>query len=533
MDEGPRVAFAAAVAAFIGEIYMPKKERVELAAVIDIGSSELRLKTAQFAKARIKYLESLTYPLALGRDTFSSRKIGFDKVDKACEIIRNFLMIIREYGITNVRVVSTTAVREAENIDYFLDQVKIKTGVNITVLDDMEEKLYIYKLITRLLKDDAKNSALMVHIGSGNIGLSILEDSRIQFTQNIKVGSLRISEMFGDMQEYSSEFYVVLEEYLHSFTDTLETAVPGDTKHFIVSGTEIAVASELIGGEKKGVFSSLPKDKFLEFYEEAKLKTAERSAADFNISPEKAEVLFPAMCIFHNLLQLTQAENITAADITLSDAILYEMLCPGEFEALNKDFGKNTILSAMALAKKYDAMESHYRHVEKFAVKIFDKMKKLHGLGYREKLLLQAAAIMHDAGKFVNISRHHIHSYDIITGSNITGLSQLETRIVANLARYHSYEVPSPADDSYARLNLYNRVLVSKLSAILRVADALDRSHMQKFGDIDVKVIDTELLINISTDKNIDLEQWSVAEKGAFFEEVFGIKAVIRQKKVM
>ncbi|MDR2649561.1 MAG: HD domain-containing protein [Clostridiales bacterium] len=512
---------------------MPKKDRIELAAVIDIGSSELRLKSAQFSKTRIKYLESLIYPLGLGRDTFNTGKIGFDKVDKACEILRNFLMIIHEYGITNIRVIATTAVREATNMDYFLDQVKIKTGLNISVMDDMEEKLYIYKLLTRLLKDDVKNSALMVHIGSGNIGLSALEGGRIQFTQNIKVGSLRISELFGDIQEYSSEFYIVLEEYLHSFTDMLETVIPENTKHFVVSGTEIATVSELIGAAKKGVFHMIPKDKFLGFYQEVKMKTTECAAADYRITAEKSEVLFPAMCIFHNLLRFTQAEKIIAAEVMLSDAILYEMLCPQEFASINKDFGKNTLLSAMALAKKCEAMESHYKQVENFAVKIFDKMKKLHGMGAREKLLLQTAAILHDIGKFINLSHHYRHSYEIIIGTDITGLNQLEIEIVANLAMYHAYQAPSPSDANYTRLDLYNRVLVSKLTAILRLADALDRSHAQKFDEIDVKITDDELLITISTDENIDLEQWSFQDKGAFFEEVFGIKAVIRQKKVM
>jgi len=512
---------------------MPRKEKIEFAAVIDIGSSELRLKTAQLSKARIKYLESLTYPLSLGRDTFSSRKLGFNKVDKACEIIRNFQMIIREYGITNTRVVATTAVREAVNMDYFLDQVKIKTGLNISVLDDMEEKLYIYKLLSKLLRDDEKNSSLMVHIGSGNIGVSILENGRIQFTQNIKVGSLRISEMFGDIQEYSNEFYIVLEEYLHSFTDTLESFIPENIKHLIVSGTEISIASDLIGEGRKGIFTLIPKNRFLDFYDQVKLKTTERAASDYHITIEKAEVLFPAMCIFHNLLRFTQADSIIAAEITLSDALLYEMLSPQEYLSINKDFSKNTLLSAIALAQKCDAMVSHYQQVEIFAVKIFDKMKKLHGLGLREKLLLQAAAILHDIGKFININHHSMHSFEMVAGADITGLSQLETEIVANLVRYHSHTTPSASDVNYTRLDLYNRVLVSKLSAILRLADALDRSHMQKFNDIDVKITENELLITITTDKNIDLEQWSFHEKGAFFEEVFGIKAVIRQKKVM
>jgi exopolyphosphatase/guanosine-5'-triphosphate,3'-diphosphate pyrophosphatase len=515
------------------EIFMPKKDKFELAAVVDIGSNELRLKISQISKGKLKYLESLTYPLSLGRDTFNSGKIGFEKVEKACEIIRNFQSIIKEYGVSDIRAVATTAVREARNADYFLDQVKIKTGLTLAVMDDMEEKLYIYKLLSRFIKEDIKRSAMMVFIGSGNIGVSVLDEGRIPYTQNIKVGSLRISELFDDIQEYSSEFYVVLEEYLESFTDLLEHCLPANIKNFVVSGPEIELVAELVGAGKKGLFYSIPKEKFLAFYHEVKNKTTDQISKDYRVPIDKAEVLLPAMCIFDNLLDFTKSDTIIASQLMLSDAILYEMLCPEDFNGINKDFAKNTILSAVALAKKNDAVEGHYLRVEDFALKIFDKMKKIHGMGSREKLLLQIAAILHDIGKFINLSHHYRHSYEIIMGSDIVGLNQLELEIVANLALYHSQKIPSLRDENYSKLDLYNRVLVSKLTAILRLADALDRSHKQKFKEIDVKTTDDELLITISTDENIDLEQWSFKEKGRFFEEVFGIKAVIKKKRVL
>ncbi|MDR3239556.1 MAG: HD domain-containing protein, partial [Clostridiales bacterium] len=404
---------------------MPKKEKVETAAVIDIGSNELRMKIAQRVKGKRKDLESLTYPLSLGRDTFNTGKITFDKIDKTCLIIRNFQTIAAEYGAPALKAVATTAVREADNIDYFLDQVKIKTGISISVMDDMEEKLYIYKLLASMIKDGEKDSAMMVFIGSSNIGVSILEDGRIPYSQNVKVGPLRVSELFGDIQEYSTEFYLVLEEYLNSFTDMLENAIPSHIKNFFVSGVEISLVAELTQADKKGAFHFIPKEKFLSFYDDIKAKTADRAAADYHIPLDKAEMLLPAMCIYDNLLRFTQAEQITVSQVLLSDAILYEMLCPEEFAGLNKDFSKSAILSAVALAKKYNAMEGHYQRVEKFAVKIFDKMKKIHGMGAREKLLLQIAAILHDIGKFINLSDHYRHSYAIIKGSDIVELNLL------------------------------------------------------------------------------------------------------------
>ncbi|MDR1914557.1 MAG: HD domain-containing protein [Clostridiales bacterium] len=512
---------------------MPKKMKISLAGVIDVGSSELRLKIAQLSKNKMKYLESLTYPLALGRDTFNTGKISFEKVDKACEIIKNFLLICKEYTVTDIRVLATTAVREATNMDYFLDQVKIKTGMSINVIDDTEEKLYIYKILTRLSKVDVISSALMVHIGSGNIGVALLQGGRILLTRNIKVGSLRISELFDDIEEYSGEFYIVLEEYLHSYTDLLTNDVPDNIKHFIVSGTEISVLSGLTGVENNEMITNIPKPTFLSFYQEVINKSTHNASKDYNLSIDKAELLLPTMCIFNNLMKLTNAEKIIAADVMLSDAILFEMLCADEFALINKDFGKNAVLSARTLARKYDAMESHYDLVSGFAQKIFDKMKKLHGMGQKERILLQIGAILHDVGKFINLNEHHEHSYKIIKSSEIVGLNQYETEIIANLALYHANRTPSASDESYSKLDLYNRVLVSKLTAILRLADALDQSHVQKFDTIDAKLTDNELIVTIATDKNIHLEQWSFKLKSDFFEEVFGIKAIVKQKKIL
>ncbi|MCL2352190.1 MAG: HD domain-containing protein [Firmicutes bacterium] len=511
------------------------KDRPRTAAVIDIGSNELRLKIAENARGKFKYIENLTYPLSLGRDTFDTGKISFEKVEKTCAIIKNFLAATEEYGVgtEDVRVIATTAVREAVNSEYILDQIKIKTGLDIRVIDDMDEKLYIYKLVSSMIDEELKQSAMMVYIGSGNIGMSVLENGRIPFLQNVKIGSLRISEMFEDIQEYSGEFYVVLEEYLNSFTDILEGELPRHIKNFIVSGNEIAMVAELAQAEKNGVFYAITKEKFTALYGDLKNKTTDRISAEYRLPMEKAEVLLPAMCIYSNLLRFTQTDVIISPQILLSDAIVYEMLFPDEFAAINKEFNKNTVLSARALAKKYGVIEGHSRKVEDFALTIFDKMKKIHGMGAREKLLLQVAAVLHDIGKFVNLRNHYQHSYYIARGSDIVGLNQRESEIVALICGYHSRLTPTLEDENYRKLGSFDRVLVSKLSAILRISDSLDRSHTQKLDGLDAKLTETELILTMTTDKNTDLENWAFNERAVFFEEVFGIKASIRKKKVM
>ncbi|GHU51575.1 exopolyphosphatase [Clostridia bacterium] len=522
----------------MGLIILPKKnekneiKKGDVTAVIDVGSNETRLRIAQIKNGTMNFLESASYPLSLGADTFTHGRISFDKLEKVCGIIKNFITLTKAYDVKECRVVATTAVRESTNRDYILDQIKIKTGVDVTVIDDSEEKLYVYKLMAYLASPQIKESALMVYTGSGNVGLSVWEHGQSAYADSIRIGSLRVSELFGDIQDRTAHFYSIVEDYLRSFIHIIDPDYPKNIKHFITSGQEIAMIAQLTGAKSETPFTYIEIEKLNELFEKIKPKTTNRIAQDYNLPLEQAEILLPALCIYSNLVRLTSAKTIITPRVFLPDAIMLEMLSPEKFLEIGKEFDKNTILCARVLAAKYRNMEAHSALVEKFALKIFDKMKKLHGMGKRERLLLQSASILHDIGKFINIKHHAKHSQEIIEGSEIIGLSELEKKITAQISRYHSTRNPSMSDLFYAELKTDTRVLISKLTAILKIADSLDGSHEQKFGDIEIDFSDAECIITISTDKNIDLEIFSFNEKRVLFQEVFGIKAVVKKKRV-
>jgi len=521
---------------------MPKKAPV--AAVIDIGSNELRLHIAQAAKPMaekepdaVKYLEILSYPLSLGRDTFHVGQMSFDKVDKACEVIKNFLHVARGYGVRNVRTVAGTAMREAANVDYILDQIKIKTGVDVYVMDDLEEKRHIYKLLANYAEDFLKKSAVIVYIGTGSMGVSLFMEGKMPRTWNIRVGSLRMGELFGELQEFTREFYRLMEEYLAGFTYKLRDELPEGIRHFIVSGPEIELIAKLATPEASPPFGvplfEVPREDFEGFYEKIKRKTTDRIAADFGLDGDRAESLLPAACIYQNLFGYTQAKVITASRMLPCDAILFEMLYPKRFAAIEKRFDKGTVLSAKELAVRHGANIPHSEQVRDFALMIFDKIKKLHGLGNRDKLLLIAAALLHDIGECINTLDHNKISYEMVRRSDLVGLTQAEHEIVALLCRYHSGDAAHDLNEPcYTSLDSGTKVKVSKLAAMLRLADSLDRSHTQKFIRVDVKLSENTLVITANTDANAALEQWSFREKGRFFAEVFGIKSILKIKKL-
>lgn len=511
---------------------MSKKKKVKIVAVIDIGSGGIRLQIAQESKKGYKVLDYLVHNINLGKDVYEKEKISFEKVETACIAIKNFLNVIKEYGVDEVMAVATTCIREATNKDYILDQIKIKTGLDIHVLDDYQEKRYISRSMYSMTPKKYLKSSLMIYVGSGNIGISLLENTQITHMQNIKAGSVRIKELFADIRDHSTGLYLVTEQYLDSITRAINLGEKEKVKYLIISSHEMSVIAMLCEARKEDNFTYISKKKLLDLYEEIKFKTVDQIVFDYKIQFNQAETLFSSMCVYHNLAKFAQEDTIVVPEVLLADAITLEMLHPDVAKSYADRFNKNIIVQGRILAKSFKCSELHIELVEKFSLLIFDKLKKLHGLGQRERTLLQMSAILHDIGKFINIKMHYMYSYSMIKGLDIVDLDCREMEILATICLYHSDLEPSVEHEYFNVLEAKDRLIVSKVAAILSLADSLDRSIKQKFQNIEVSFVEQKLIISVRTDENIELEQWAFDQKSEFFEEVFGVKAILKKKKV-
>ena len=159
-------------------------------------------------------------------------------------------------------------------------------------------------------------------------------------------------------------------------------------------------------------------------------------------------------------------------------------------------------------------------------------MKKISGLGSRERLLLQIAVILHNCGKYISLNNVSDCAYNIIMATEIIGLSHAERQIIANVVRFNTSEFAYY--DALASISDVSRdeyLVIAKLTAILRLANSLDRGHKQKFHDASVSLKENKLTISIATAEDITLEKIAMAEQAGFFEEVFNVTPVISQKK--
>ncbi|MBQ4346938.1 MAG: hypothetical protein IJC39_00620, partial [Firmicutes bacterium] len=206
---------------------MEKRKTKNIAAVIDIGSNSLSMRIAQLVQGEIRVLDELVNTVSLGKDTFKRGKISQNKLNRICEILKKFTQAAEAYGIPaeNICTVATTAVREAENRTFVLTQIKNRTGLCVRILDDSSEKTIIYKELLRRLSNikKVKNPALITYIGAGSLGAALYDSGQLPLTLNIRLGSLRLSEMLGQFLSTGGEPEKIIGDYLHSFSEKVSS----------------------------------------------------------------------------------------------------------------------------------------------------------------------------------------------------------------------------------------------------------------------------------------------------------------------
>lgn len=516
-----------------------KKPSLDIVAAIDVGSNSIRMITGQIYKdGKIVYLDDVWKPTNVGKDTFSYGRIQVETIHDTCDVLNGFVKLMRDYNIRHYRAVCTSGIREAENREYVLEQIRLRTGLEVEVINNAEERFLMFKAIRDFLPYTQKNSnkdTIIVDIRSGGVEISVYSEGNLKFTEYIRVGSLRLREILADLERRTLEFPSIMEEFIESRIDFLKPRIEGlDIKNFVGLGGELNTVIGLCNAKdsgKKGKY--IRKEDLEKLYSSIHSMTTEQIIDEYGLQMNQAEILLPSVILLYSFLNMTSAKGIYAPMVSLRHGLLADMAdeslnLPGKSESIN-----DVISSVWYIGQKYFIDEVHCAYIEKIALTIFDQTTKIHRLGERERLYLRVASILHDVGKYVNLNQHDVHSYNIILFQDIMGLSNRELKLVANIARYHSEEIPKLSDENYAMLSIRDQILVSKLAAILRFAEALDISHKQKIEDVEIVKSGNELVFKIYSKEDILLEEWSFESNITFFEEVMGNKPILKHRRLM
>jgi exopolyphosphatase/guanosine-5'-triphosphate,3'-diphosphate pyrophosphatase len=239
------------------------------------------------------------------------------------------------------------------------------------------------------------------------------------------------------------------------------------------------------------------------------------------LDPKRVDTLLPTAVVFRTLLELLQKDEIILCDKAIREGVIYDFIQRHregiQAEHDTPDVRKRNVL---ALARRCHSSETHALHVARLALRLFDQTKPLHGYGQREREWLEFAAILHDIGYLINPRQHHKHAYYLIKHSDLSGLTAEEVDIVANIARYHRRALPGKKHDDFAAMPVNAQRIVRVLGALLRVADALDRSQFSVVQNLHVTLgKNVTILLHIAGEA--ELEIWAARGRADLFEKVF------------
>lgn len=503
---------------------MNKKSAARLAAVIEIGSSNVKMRVSQLSKGRVQTLDYLEYPVSLDHDVFETGSISFESLRELSAALSKFSAALLSYNIEKPRVVSCTALLEAQNRALVVDQLKVRNNVDVTVLDSSQEKAYLFSEIEKRLGPALENgSSLITFIGAGSIGIAVFNGKKAVYFQNIPIGTLKLRDVLGRMRRREEEFHYILEEYMDALLNRIDLS-GFSIQNLVLTGSQIDSIARLCGAKKEGQVYHIDSKKLRELYESVRSQTSENIALRYGITENQASLLYTALFIYRGMLRFCPgAEEILSPPVHITQAVARYMLAPkadGDWAAYLRE---NALACAETAAAGFHCDREHSRLIGSYACKLFDKMKKLHGLDPSKRLILELAAALHSCGSYVSARQHNRCTFDLIRGMDLFGLSSGEVLEVALVAGSIASDLSREDIPEFAALHQQEKIVVSKLSAIFRLANAMDKSHRAKLRNLKMTIDEDRVLVRAESSANTLLERWAFEEAAGYFKDIFGL----------
>lgn len=499
-------------------------------AVIDIGSSNTTMQIYEIsAKGGIALIDRVRHRTALGKDTYADRTVRYERVEEVCQVLNEYQKISSEYNVQDILVVATSALREAKNRALIADQIQLHTGLRIRILSNSEQRYICYKAVAS--KEIAFNhlietGAAVVDVSAGSVQISLF-DKKLISTQNMKIGPMRIQETIGNAVE-DTDLKNIIGEFIDRYLQGYERMLLKDREiHNLIvisSGMDQVVRKYYKNQE------SLTAEEFTKLYNQLTRMSVNQLADAFEQSKGTASMIMTNLLVYKKVMDCFGAETMWVPQVNLCDGLAADYADQKGIVKLGRDFTEDILSSARYLSKRYKGNKNDAALLEGIVGSIFDATGSIHGLGRRERMLLQIAAILQDCGRFINLSEPGECSYNIILSTEIIGLSHNERQMIAYIVKFNTDPMIG-FEEMTGNLSEMHYLLITKLTAILRLGTALMPAVHKKLKGMRMEVKKNQLLVTAETIEDMTLERILLQSKADYFEQVFGIRPVIRQKK--
>lgn len=511
-----------------------------LLAALDLGTNSFHLVVARVSpEGAIEVVTRHKETVRLGHGGGDMKVLEPEAIERGIAALHRARRLAESAGAP-IRAVATSAVREAENAAEFIERARDEAGVEVEVISGVEEARLIHLGALRAVPVHDRRR-LVCDIGGGSTEVLIGEHEEMLTARSFKLGAVRLTDRFFPGGEVTPGSVKKCSAHIRSALAVFEREVAqlGFEVAIGCSGSIEAVA-KVAHAARATTLEPLRTYNCFEFTTDEldavvdRLVAARTPAARKEIpglEPERADIIVAGALILQGVAAAFGVERWTISENALREGVLIDTLARTS-GGVSHPLGELARRGVDHLVELCDEDPQHSAHVAALAVRLFDELQPITGLGAAERDYLEAAARLANVGLFVAHSRHHLHSYYVIRNSELlTGLTDHEIELIALVARYHRKSAPKPTHPEFARLAPADQVLVRSLAGIVRVAIGLDRSHDGRVRDLRTTIAKKTVTITAVTAEPTDLslELYAAMERRDLLEDVLGRSVTIRQ----
>lgn len=505
----------------------------ETLAAIDIGTNSFHLVVVKPKDSdRFEILAQEKEVVRLGSGSKDMKYLKDDAMSRGIETLKRFRQIA-EISQAGIRAVATSAVREAINKQEFLDRAKREAGIEVEVISGFEEARLIYLGVLQTLPIFDKK-VLLIDIGGGSTEFLIGQAGTIVNANSLKLGAIRMTDRFFSEEPVETKQVNKCRNYVRAYINPMARSVRLHGYEIAVgsSGTVLSIAQMVQQLRKQEPTRSLSNFVFSrsELGEVVKMlvkaDTVKKRQKVEGLDPKRADIILAGSIILEQAFEEMRIEKMTVSGFALREGVILDALHKASGASLHQltDIRYKGVLH---LAESCHYEKEHSDQVTKLALQLYDQLGGLHKLDAVNREYLEAAGILHNVGFFISHAQHHRHSYYIISNSEyLTGFNSREVEIIALVARYHRKSEPKPKHQEFAQLSVKDQNIVRKLAGILRIADALNRTHSCLVSSLHCDLDGEVLQIHLETAPGItpSLEIYTADIRKTLLEEALGVK---------
>lgn len=486
--------------------------------LIFLSPDEMTLRVVQQPGDKV-ITEVKSGPLPVGRRRIADYASNLEAIVNNLE---GFRRILADYAVKEVSFYGKLEDMQMSQARYIADQIDVRTGFAIKWLNNNQLVADTFSTLMSSLpefSDLASKNLYVLTMGLNTATLGYFRHNKFQMSWNIDLGGARVSHLVDTLRQTTTNPSEIILDYISSKLEYLVPELRHVKKSKLLIQNIRTIADTFVNGNQQ--VAEIPREKLEERYNQVVDAPDQYIISNYDVNEQSVNWVLPNFLVISRVIRLLDAKSIYTTNITEIDGVT--KVAFGDQQQIN-DMIRT---SADNMARRYGADSAHNDFVVDVSLKLFDALQPIHRLGRHERLLLEIAGKIDDIGNFINPQGHYRHSAYILEANPLIGLSAKDNLIVAEVARFHSSESPDVHQPMFQRLDGGSQVIVGKLAAILRVADSLDDSRLQKISRVKLRLQNGRLLITVQATDNLVVEQWAFGRKNKVFKNVFGLQPVL------